>query len=222
MKIKGLHNYQGSLGHQGDVRYGTSSGIRCSCISLVSVSWRFVRSSDLLNKFDLDCIVGKGNQLFTFIGKFRYLGIEDLPQNFSIGNSSVKVELLKSKTGEITAGSHLLSVAKIVNVQQIGTGALLIVNYILDLFWGIDSICLFHSHIKDDNGNLSSSGTEVLLKFDKMHSLENYIQSVYHNAYPLTLCFQVQFAKFHRTVNTKSAIKCLLKRIYCRQSGREV
>lgn len=57
------------------------------------------------------------------------------------------------------------------SVQQIGTGALLIVNdYILDLTWEIDSIYLFYSHSEDKYDNLSSSIAAVLLKFDALHS----------------------------------------------------
>ena len=65
----------------------------------------------------------------------------------------------------------MLSITEIVNsVQQIGAGAVLIVNnYILGLIWGNDSIHLFDSHSKDENGNLSSSSTAVLLKFDTFH-----------------------------------------------------
>ena len=53
--------------HHGDVRYGASSGIQCSCMSLISVSWTLFKSPGLLNKFDLDCILGKGDQLSKFI-----------------------------------------------------------------------------------------------------------------------------------------------------------
>ena len=69
-------------------------------------------------------------------------------------------------------------------------------------------ICLIHI-VK--NGCLSSSGTAVLLKFDTSHLLENYVQSVYYNAYPMTLYFQFQF-QVHRTVNAKSTVKFLLKK----------
>ena len=84
------------------------------------------------------------------------------------------------------AGKNLPSIVEFVNsVQQIGTGALLNVNnYILGLIWGNDSIYLFDSHSKDENGNLPSCGTAVLLKFDTLHSLGNHIKSVYAN--PLT------------------------------------
>ena len=57
------------------------------------------------------------------------------------------------------------------SAQQIGAGVLLIVsNYILGLIWGNGStIHLFDSCSEDENGNLSGSGTAVLLKFDTLH-----------------------------------------------------
>ena len=65
--------------HQGDVRYGTAR-VYSACMSLISLSWTLFQSPGLWGKFDLDCILSKGDQLFKFIGKFRYLGIENLPQ----------------------------------------------------------------------------------------------------------------------------------------------
>ena len=74
---------------------------------LLSVSWTLFKSPGLWNKFDLDCILGKGNQLFKIIGKFRYLRLEDLPQEFMIENCPINVELLENKKEEITAGTYL-------------------------------------------------------------------------------------------------------------------
>ena len=73
---------------------------------LLSVSWTLFKSPGLWNKFDLDCILGK-DQLFKLIGKFRYLMVEDLPQEFMIENCPINVELLENKKGEITAGTYL-------------------------------------------------------------------------------------------------------------------
>ena len=108
----------------------------------------------------------------------------------------------------------MLSVTEIVDsVEGIWTDALLIVNNcILGLIWWTDSLYPFNSHSNDENSNLSSSGASVILKFDTLHSLENYIRSVYYNVYPMTLYFQLQFIKVHCTVNANSAIKCLLKK----------
>ena len=199
---------------QGDDRYGTSRGIQCLCMSLLSITWTLLRSPGLWDKFNLDSILGKVDQLFSFTGKFRYLGMEDLPQESLVQNSSINVEFLENKTGEITAGAYLISVSEIVNgVQQIGAGAILIAsNYILGLTWENDSIYLFDSHSKDGNGNLLSTGTAVLLKCDTLYSLENYVTSVYYNVFPLTLYFQVHFIKVHCAAIAKNAIKSELKK----------
>ena len=100
---------------------------------------------------------------------------------------------LENKAGEITARAYLISISEIVNgVQQFGAGALLIAkNYILGLIWRNDSIYLFDSHSKDENGNISSFVTAVLLNFDTLYSLENCVRSVCYNTFLLTLYFQV-------------------------------
>ena len=83
----------------------------------------------------MDGILGKGDQLFKSLGNFRYLGMEDLPQVFLLEGFAINVQFLEIMAGEITAVAYLLSIVEIVNiVQQIGTGALHIVNnYILAL-----------------------------------------------------------------------------------------
>ena len=61
--------------------------------------------------------------------------MEDLSQEVFIENSSINVEFLNNRTGEITAGTYLIT--EIVrDCQQIGVGALLIIiNHILGLLW---------------------------------------------------------------------------------------
>ena len=73
-------------------------------MSLISVCWTFFKSRGLWDKFDLDFILGKRDQLLKFIGKFQYLGMEFLNQEFFMENCSINVEFLDNKTGEITAG----------------------------------------------------------------------------------------------------------------------
>ena len=85
----------------------------------MSVSWTLFRSSGPWDKLDLDAILGKGDQLFKSLGKFRYLGMEDLPQEFFLEDLAVNVQFLEIKMGEIKAGAYLLSIVEIVSsVQQ--------------------------------------------------------------------------------------------------------
>ena len=90
------------------------------------------------------------------------MGIEDLPKEFLVEGFFVNVQFLEMKA-DITAGAYVLSIVEIVsNVQQFGSGALVMVNNcILDRIWGNDSTYLFDSYSK-----------------------ENCIGSVYYNASP--------------------------------------
>ena len=73
-------------------------------VSLMSVTWTLFRSPGLWEIFDLDSILGKGDQLFRFIGNFRYLGMEDLIQELLVENSSINVEFLENNTGNYSWG----------------------------------------------------------------------------------------------------------------------
>ena len=69
----------------------------------------------------------------------------------------MNVEFLNIRTGEITSGAYLVSITEIVkDCQQIGTGALLIINnYVLVLLWRNRCFLLFESHSKDEIGRMS-------------------------------------------------------------------
>ena len=189
--------------HQGDVKYGASRGIQCSCVSPISLSCTW-----LWNKFDLDSILGKGGQVFKIISKFRYLGMEDLYQELSVENCSINVKFLENKRGEIKPGTYLLSTTEIRNsFRNSFRNILLFVNNCV-----LGLIYLFDSYNKDENSNFSSFGTAVLPKCDTLHSMQSYIKSVYYNNSPLTLYFQVQFIKVDCTASTKNAIKFALKK----------
>ena len=85
-------------------------------MSVMSVTWALFRSSALWEKYDLDYILAKEDQLLKFTGKSWYFGIiKDLPWEFLIDNSSMIVEFPENKTEEITAGAYLLSTAEILN-----------------------------------------------------------------------------------------------------------
>ena len=134
--------------------------------------------------------------------------MEDLPHELFIENLSINVEFLNLRTLEIKAGAYFVSITETVSdCQHIGTGALLIINnHILGLFGENQCFFLFDSHSKDEIGRMSATGPVVLLKFDSLQSLGNYIKAVYYSNYPMTFYFQVQFLKSKCTDNAKAQL----------------
>ena len=86
--------------YQGDVRNGMSRSIHCSCMLLMSVCWALFKSGSIWDSFDLDSTLQKGDLTFKSLNNYRYLGMEDLPQEFFIENSSINVEFLNDRNGE--------------------------------------------------------------------------------------------------------------------------
>ena len=89
---------------------------------------------------------------------------------FLIENSFIKEGCLENKTRKVTASVYILSITETANVVQ-QTVLLDLDNYILSLIWVFDSMYICESRNKDENGNLSSSGTAVLLKLETLYAL---------------------------------------------------
>ena len=70
-------------------------------MSFMSVCWKLFTSVCIWDFFDLDCILQKGNVLFKSVNNYRYLGMESLPHESFIENSSINIELLNNRTGQI-------------------------------------------------------------------------------------------------------------------------
>ena len=134
----------------------------------MSVCWTLFKSASIWNSFDVDCILQYGDLLFKYLNNYRYRGMEDLPQEFFIETSTINVEFLNNKAGEITDGAYFVPITEIVSGwQKIDTGALLIINnYILGLLWGNQSFFLFDSHSKGEIGRISATAAAVLVTFD--------------------------------------------------------
>ena len=49
--------------HQGDIHYGTSSGIQCLCMSLMAAGWSLIKSISRWDSIDFDQILRKGDEL---------------------------------------------------------------------------------------------------------------------------------------------------------------
>ena len=180
--------------YQGDIRYGSTAGIQCLCISLMAVCWSLIKST---SRWDSNgWILRKVDELFKSLNKFKLLGAEDLPTKIEIYSHSVDIALLDNRTGEITSSIYMTSIGDIVgNYYNLGNGALLIINgYALEVIWRKNCFFLFDSHSKNSSGNICQNGTSVLLKLETLSKLQEYVKDIYYVGLKHeTLYFQMQF-----------------------------
>lgn len=164
--------------HQGGIHYGATAGIQCSCISLMSVCWSTFISATMWDGTDLDMILGNGDRLLKSLNLYRSLGVDDLPRSVDIYIHSVDIFSLDKKASETTLNTYLVSLKRIIeSCLKIGSVALFIKSgYIFGILFAKNYFYLFDSHSKDDKGNISQNGTFILVKFETLDDLEDYIK----------------------------------------------
>ena len=93
-------------------------------------------------------------------------------------NGLINVEFLeKNNTCKriILVKAYLVSVTEIISTcQQSGIGGFSSENGFLLGFLKKQGFCLFDSHNKNENNNISVEGTAFLIRFVSFSSLENY------------------------------------------------
>ena len=85
--------------YQGSILYHKTASIQCSCIPLVSISCRILKTIARWDSDDLDKIFQNGDCLFKSLSIFNLLGVEYLPVELNICGQAVRIELLENKQG---------------------------------------------------------------------------------------------------------------------------
>ena len=95
-----------------------------------------------------------------------------MPIKMKLYKHSIDIAVLENKTCEITSSRYLTSIVDIVgNCSNLGNSAPLIINgYALGVIWR-----KYDLHSKSSSGNINQNGTLVLLKFETLNKLQEYV-----------------------------------------------
>ena len=138
----------------------------------------YLLTAVLWDKLDLNCIFCKEGQLFKFIGKFRYLGLQKLPEDFLIENATRNVIFFFFKQDKRNCSWGILDIYFRNCKQKLCSASLdWRSTYWQQLYFRLNFrkrfIRLFVSPSEDENDILLSTVTLVFLNFDALYSLEN-------------------------------------------------
>ena len=103
---------------------------------------------------------------------------------------------MENRTGEITSSTYLTSIGDIMgNFSNLCNGSLLVINaYALGVIWEKNCFFLFDSHSNNSSGNICQNGTSVLLNFETLSELQEYVKDIYYVGLKYeTQYFQIQF-----------------------------
>lgn len=119
--------------HQGDPRFGESSGIQCACNALYSICFSSIKKVSVWKSFDLDYVLEKGDELFKRLGKFRPLFMDEMPSSVLIERSNIEIEKLSRLYGLMGQTDIFVNHD---TITDIGNGLIFMANEIsFSLIW---------------------------------------------------------------------------------------
>ena len=167
--------------HQGHSKFGSSSGIQCSCNALYAICFSLMKKVSIWKSWDLDYILENGDAVFTVIGIPRALSMNELPQNIMIENHNIEIEMLSEHFG-LLGQNELFKDHKFCDT---GNGLIFTTGgFSFSLIWSKNSVFLFDSHSRDKNGAFVSNGSSVALSFKSLIGVQNYIKTEYLKQFP--------------------------------------
>ena len=80
--------------HQGDMKFGQTAVIQCTCHSFFAIAWSTVRKVTIWKGLDLDNVLNNGDQLFKSLNKQTVLSADELPNKIDIHGQCLNVRKL--------------------------------------------------------------------------------------------------------------------------------
>ena len=215
MSFEIVKSVSGSF-HQGYFTlFGRTAGKQCSCNALFSICWSIVKKISLWKSQDLDTILYEGDKIYKSLNADVYLAVDELPTTISFHNSQFNISLLNIETRKPKEIKDFLQqMYSCKNDKGDASGCLIFIDYSTIALMSLSgNYYLFDSHSRNERGLIIDNGYSVLLKFQNLKHVENYLTEVYVEPYCKTepLHCQVQFVQVNISGNDKTCILSFLK-----------
>eukprot|EP00111_Clytia_hemisphaerica_P017204 TCONS_00050917-protein len=196
---------QGSF-HQGHRRFGKTAGIQCSSNCFFAICYAQFRKLSLWKTHDLDYVLDQGDLNFKKLGitgQSPY--IEEFSKVIEIGNSTCALNF-NIFEGYFETGNISVNFVQEELLLQHSGAVLVIAGNCLAVMHYNKKYFVFDPHSRNSEGHQveGSIGTSVLLKFDSLQEIKQYIRSEYKN----TNLFNIIYLKteFNDQENIKNTI----------------
>jgi hypothetical protein len=198
IKKTDLHDYDQGITrrvfgtfHQGDVQFSSESrGMQCPCNALVMLC-NIEKTFDLLHSSHLDDILRGGDLLYqstarklgsaSALADDRYLATDQLPKNFTLGDSIYKVHYEPVRYGRLYDNPNSALEPLDVELETSFTisckNILIFDSYMMAIYKDprTNTFVFFDSHSRDESGLPIADGTAVTLFFNDFQHVHKYL-----------------------------------------------
>ncbi len=194
---------QGSF-HQGNSKFGETAGIQCSSNCFFAICYAQFRKLSLWKAHDLDYVLDQGDLNFKKLGiSGQSPFIEEFSKTIDIGGSTCALTF-NIFEGYFEAGNISVNFVQEDLLLQHSGAVLVIAGNCLAVMHYSKNYFLFDPHSRDSDGHQVEGGASVLLKFDSLQKIKQYVRSEYEN----TNLFNIIYLKtdFDDQENIKNTI----------------
>ena len=98
--------------HQSSKKFGSAAGRQCCAISLYSLAFSVVKDVNYWTSNTVDGVVEHGTSLYHRIGKYEFLGVEDLPSIVEMFDESINIEFKFNSHGILSRDNDYVNTLK--------------------------------------------------------------------------------------------------------------
>ena len=173
---------QGSF-HQGNVDlFGRTAGFQCSCNFLVSICYAKCRRLSLWKSHDIDYILTEGDNNIKRLGFTQSPYVDEFPQTIQIEKHDCSFQFTLC-TGEFEGDDIAINFVCEENFQHYDGSIFVSEGYSVAIMKQNFNYYVFDSHSRNRFGERLTenpeNGTSILMKFDTLKNLKNYIRQTY-------------------------------------------
>ena len=131
----------------------------------------------LWNTWDIDCILEKGDELYKCLNVKTPLNIDELLQHVNIEGCLLTVRLLSQEQENISKNviNDFLKVSYHETLNT-GNGPIFFISGTFSLIWNKQGFFIFDSHSRSAEGFITSDSYSILIKFQCIDEMQNYIK----------------------------------------------
>ncbi|XP_053178284.1 uncharacterized protein LOC128361756 [Scomber japonicus] len=187
--------------NQGHKRFGPNRHKQCATNSVTAVMTNVVKSAWTWTQTDIDNVLLKGNDLYTYMKKHHmisdahrsgYIFVRELPREHVLCNNTFRLEYLDTLTGDIDVEDYdpaLQDVAMPLDVAfqramfQADACLLTIRKNMCVVFKQGSRFAVFDPHARGDDGGWQPDGSSIIAYYDSLDALYTHITKLVQSLY---------------------------------------
>ena len=168
--------------------------MQCTSNAYIAIIFSAIKDINIWKSDELDYILNEGDRIFNLVGLKKPLSVDELLLDISLEGFNISVNLLAHESGVFMGEKNLFENIRQKSGKNQGNRVIFTCGgFSVVVIWSQDSAFPHDFHSRNEGGFHDPNRHVVLLKFDSIISLNNYIKTFCENSSNILLDTTVRF-----------------------------